>query len=98
MPNKTFIVEKTKKEQALGWPEGTTHLYKVIPQLIARIEELENALYPFARVAAAEQGNVAPPQLSHVYLKDCKLAFDVLDPKQAETVKVDDFFSLPAEF
>lgn len=70
-----------------------------IPALLARIQELEQALTPFARVAVAEQNN---PQyneniLVRVYLKDCATALQQLNVPAVNVANEDGFFSQPAE-
>ena len=101
MANHILFVEQIEKDMRLGWPEGTTDLYKRVPHLLARIRELENALTPFARVAARENsvtgGTGQAPEMQHVYTKDCQSALSVMDRGQAIQQTRDDFFAMPVE-
>jgi hypothetical protein len=95
--NRIPDVERIQHAMRLGWPEGTSELHKEVPVLLKRIEELEAALVPFARVATSEAKAAAPANLVHVYLKDCVKAFDALDSRQGLRKQNDGFFSQPAE-
>lgn len=99
MTNRIPSVRRLEYAMRRGWPEGTTELYREIPMLLARIEELENALAPFARVWQAESRvpNIHPDKLVNVYVKHCVQASDMLDPAKGAQPEVDNFFSLPAE-
>jgi hypothetical protein len=104
MPNHINSVANIRKEKALGYPKGTSDLHNAIPYLLARIDELENALTPFARVALSDKDNPTPPLMSQVYTKDCRTAFDALDPAQSvqsaqqrRDANDSSFFSVPAE-
>jgi hypothetical protein len=97
MPNTIKTIESIKKRIRLGYPEGVDTLSsKQIPQLLARIEELERALEPFARVAALNA--TFPTELVNVYLRDCDAALDKLDQSRSlPAEKIDNFFDIPAE-
>lgn len=90
-------VERIEHAMRLGWPEGTSELHKEVPVLLKRIQELETALIPFARVATSEATAGMSANLVHVYLKDCVKAFDTLDSRQGIKKQNDGFFSQPAE-
>lgn len=98
MANHIPVVEKIAYDMRRGFPDGTTELYKDIPELLARIEELETALVPFARVAQVEQAtaHLKSGELVHVYLKDCVNAMHQLDSTQGIRKQRDNFFDLPA--
>jgi hypothetical protein len=93
MPNHIATAERVAKEMRQGWPNGTTHLYKVVPALLNRIAELENALAPFARNGTLPSAS----ELVYAYHKDCVHAKDMLDSRQSVRPKEDTFFSTPAE-
>lgn len=93
MPNQIATVDRVAKEMRQGWPNGTTHLYKVIPALLARISELENALMPFARNGSIPSTN----ELVYSYHRDCVQAKDAMDPSQSVRPHEDQFFALPVE-
>ncbi|MBW3546493.1 MAG: hypothetical protein KY428_13000 [Bacteroidetes bacterium] len=100
MANLIKQVDAIESAMRKGWPEGTYELHREIPILFARIKELEDALVPFARVSLVERRsnpNHNPEMLVSVYLKHCNVAFEKIDSQQAGQVKVDDFFSVPAE-
>lgn len=97
MSNRIQVVEQVKKRIRFGYPEGVDTLSsKQIPQLLARIEELERALEPFARASVSNQE--FPRELVQVYLLDCDAARDKLDPSRSVPAdKIDHFFEIPAE-
>jgi hypothetical protein len=97
MPNSIKSVEEVKKRIRFGYPEGVDNLSsKQIPHLLTRIEELERALEPFARVSVINQE--FPTELVQVYLKDCDAAREQLDPSRSlPAAKIDNFFEIPAE-
>jgi hypothetical protein len=95
MPNKIREVEVVIKRMKSGYSDGVDPLSnKQIPELLARIDELERALQPFARIAALNAKY--PSQLVSVYLDDCNRAWAMLDSQQSVQPKVEDF-GLPAE-
>lgn len=95
MANLINETERVKKQMQMGWPDGTSELHRDIPTLFRRIEELENALVPFAHVALIER-NTSNDRLVSVYLKHCRAAMEKIDKNQSAVRKMDDFFSMPA--
>lgn len=81
MPNFIEIVDGIRKEMAMHMPDGMDEQFlKKIPFLFKRIEELETALVPFARVFKVNERFSLG--MLEVYKTDCKKAFDVLDSTQ----------------
>jgi hypothetical protein len=100
MPNHISDVERITDSMRRGWPDGAHDAHREIPKLLQRIQELENALVPFARVAVTEKSSNPQyqlVQLVHVYLKDCEHAEQMLNPQYSVQQPINDFFSLPAE-
>jgi hypothetical protein len=100
MPNHIPDVARIADQMRRGFPDGTNDLHKELPYLFRRIQELENALEPFARVAVAEKRSNPQFQLvefSNVYLKDCINAEHVLNEAYGIRPPINNFFSLPAE-
>jgi hypothetical protein len=99
MNNLINQIERITTTMQRGWPEGTHELHREIPVLLARISELESALVPFARIWNLEKsvGTPKPEALANVYLKHCQAAFEVITTENSDPIRVDDFFSLPAE-
>jgi hypothetical protein len=78
MRNHIKLVEEVITRKNKGYPTGVDDTsLKQIPILLKRIEELENALAPFARVASRFDSNTQ--ELVDVYAKDCREAFSALD-------------------
>jgi len=96
MHNRIKTIEKIEKEVRMGYPNGSIDAWKYIPELLARIKELENTLAPFARVGMIEERHTQPDKLVHVYLKDCLSAKDQLDSNKSIQLPVEDF-GVPAE-
>jgi hypothetical protein len=71
-PNLILQTEQVEDYVRKGAPDGTEPLGRAVPVLLARIQELERALIPFARVAA--RGNPQNLPLVQVYFKDCESA------------------------
>lgn len=80
MSNLILQVEALQDYMRRGMPDGPDYVVKSFPILIARIEELERALIPFAR--AANKDNQGMP-LIHVFHNDCKTAFTKLSKAAA---------------
>jgi hypothetical protein len=96
MPNRILAVENVKREMQKGWPYGASEAYKHIPSLLRRIEELENALTPFAIIADKNAGLINRDEMTNVYFKDCITALEFMDrANSAQPVKED--FGIPAE-
>lgn len=70
-PNLIIQVEQIEDYVRRASPEGSEPLARSVPILLARIQELERCLIPFARIAA--RGNPGVP-LVQVYFKDCESA------------------------
>lgn len=83
-PNLILQVEQVEDYMRRGAPEGTEPLARAMPALIARIEELERALIPFARIAA--RGNPTNVPLVQVYFSDCQHAQSKLSRQAALAV------------
>ncbi len=90
MANKIPAVEAIQKEIKMGYPNGVSEAYKMISVLMARIDELERALQPFARVALGDTFS-GPEDMVNVYMKHCQGAWRQLDSKQGEQAQVVDF-------
>ena len=71
-PNLIIQVEQIEDYVRRASPEGSEPLARSVPILLARIQELERCLTPFARIAARGNPNNLP--LVHVYFKDCETA------------------------
>lgn len=71
-------VNRIRDEYLKGMPDGLDEKFFAndVPYLFARIEQLENALVPFARVVEQNKGYTKP--LIPVYFKDCVLAEDMI--------------------
>jgi hypothetical protein len=96
MANNIAQVELVKKRKAAGYPEGVdSESLKHIPWLLARIEELEHVLIPFAKAFVANQH--VPRKLIETYLKDCARAWEMLDVNQGTAIIQDNFFENLAE-
>lgn len=66
---------------AMNLPDGMDEQFlKKIPFLFKRIEELESALVPFARIFKVNER--FDLEMLEVYKADCKRAFDKLDSTQ----------------
>jgi hypothetical protein len=78
----------------LGMPEGVEPLAKGVRVLLGRIQELERALMPFARVGARPSDG---KELVLVYHKDCQAAFAKLSKALAEAAAPQPEEYLPAE-
>jgi hypothetical protein len=96
MPNRIRQVEEVIKRVRTGYQNGVdADSQKQIPEMLARIDELERALQPFARIAALNAK--FPKELVEVYLHDCNRAWAMLDSKQSLAPKPEEPFGLPAE-
>lgn len=97
MPNRILQVEEIIKRVKAGYPSGVdTESHKQIPILLARIEELEAALVPFARIGATLTNN--EPEIRDVYTKDVKAAYEVMDRRLAYGPAPIEDFGIPAHF
>jgi hypothetical protein len=92
--NLSKAADDIKSYYAKGMEEGAGPLIKDLPILFRRIEELERALAPFARIGLRDNGNLP---LIQVYHKDCKHAFETLSEKNALELKKAEEQYLPAE-
>ena len=80
--NRMKYVDKMMSDYRKGMPDGlSTEYFKQIPVLFARIQELERALDVFARTGARERQ--FGKELVEVYLKDCMIALEMMDPNNA---------------
>ena len=80
--NRLRFVEKLMDEFRKGMPDGLSiEYFKQVPVLFARIQELEHALVPFAR--AADRERKFKNELISIYLADCEIAADMLNPEKA---------------
>lgn len=97
MQNKINIVNAILQDKRKGYPYGAGDAYKMIPHLFARIEELENALAPFATVAGRNL-NVPPDGgLQLVQWADLINALAMMDDANSAQVRREDFFDAPAQ-
>lgn len=81
--NKMKYAEKMMSDFRKGMPDGLDNDYfKQVPILFARIQELENALAPFAKTALRERQ--FKKELVEIYRSDCDHALDMLSPDNAE--------------
>lgn len=70
-------VDAVRKRIRMGFANGVDEQsFRDLPLLMARIDELERALQPFARVGNSPTGS----PLVHVYHKDCVNASLMLTP------------------
>jgi len=97
MSNRILAVEAVQKEQRLGWPFGAGDAYKYVPALLGRIQELENALSPFAMVAVKNMAVPPANGLQEVYFKDLMNALEMMDSARSSQVSRETFFDVPAE-
>jgi hypothetical protein len=94
--NHIFIVEEVDKRVRTGYPNGVDETsIKQLPLLLKRIQELENALAPFARIGARSGPGELP--LQNCYTKDCVEAYNVLDPSNTWRAKPVQQQEIPAE-
>lgn len=85
MKNILEFLDNVRKRVSTGFPTGVdAESQKQIPVLMQRIEELQRALAPFARIAVAES-TVARDGTAHTLvncrLTDCVTARKLIDPK-----------------
>ena len=94
MPNRILQVEEVQKRVKAGFPNGCdSESHPQIQNLLARIEELETALVPFARVGATLTAQ--EPATRDVYTADLAHAYNMLDRRQAWVAPIVDF-GIPA--
>ena len=95
MANLRILTDNLKMEYAKGMPDGIDERYiKVaIPLLFQRIDELQNALKPFAKVSLIEKNTNI--ELVSVYHRDVDIALSVLDYDQSVQPKKEVYY--PAE-
>lgn len=78
------LLQEVKKRVRSGFPGGVdVESHRQIPFLINRVEELEAALAPFARIAKAEATvrTDNPNHLVSCRLTDCVTARKLIDPE-----------------
>lgn len=97
MSNTINLIEQLAREKRLGWPNGTTHLYKAVELLFNRLEQLERVTASMARAHIIEQQIPTGSKVLTVNADDCKRAFDLLDRSQSVDIPIDTFFDMPAE-
>lgn len=92
--NRINQVEEVIRRVKAGFPSGVdTESASHIPWLLSRIEELEAALVPFARVGATLTNN--EPPLREVYTDALANAYAMLDKSNSVVPIVTDF-GIPA--
>lgn len=92
--NRINQVEEVAKRVKAGFPSGVdTESHTHLQWLLARIDELEAALTPFARVGATLTAN--EPPLREVYTEALANAYDMLDKNNSVRPIVTDF-GIPA--
>lgn len=78
------LLQAVRKRVRAGFPNGVdAESHRQIPFLINRVEELESALAPFARIAKAESTvrHDNPNHLVNCRLTDCVTARKLIDPE-----------------
>lgn len=95
MPNFRILADNMKDQYSKGMPDGIDERYirEAIPVLFRRIEELQNALKPFAKVGLAEKG--VNKELVTVYHADCDAACNVMAYENSIQPKKEEYW--PAE-
>lgn len=80
-------VNRIRDDYLKGMPDGLDEKFFAndVPYLFARIEQLENALVPFARVVEQNKGFNKP--LIPVYYKDCVNAENMILTSKSVPVK-----------
>jgi hypothetical protein len=82
MANLIALVEEARKRVRAGFPEGSDNISaQQLPILLRRIDELEAALMPFARIGSRIDSTT--PELVDCYRNHCAKAYEVLDPAQS---------------
>lgn len=95
MPNLTHQVEQVQKRIKMGFPDGVDETSRTQLQvLLARIQELERALIPFARLAIRPAHDT--DELIYCYRTDAIAAWQMLDSNQGIVPPQEDF-GIPAE-
>ena len=87
------LLQDIKKRVRGGFPGGVdVESHRQIPFLINRVEELESALAPFARIAKAEASvkTTNPNHLVSCRLSDCVTARKLIDPEFHPVSKTED--------
>lgn len=86
--NLSKLCEDIVKEYTMGMPDGVDEVFlRKLPVLFERINELEQALYPFARLGNRSLSNAEKAELIYCNTKDCVEAYNVLDSNQAYVPK-----------
>lgn len=89
-------IEDIRKRVKAGFPNGVDmESHQHIPLLLGRIDELEHAMLPFARIGSTLSSS--EPELREVYTRDLSHAFNVMDPNNAKKPVVEDF-GIPAHY
>jgi hypothetical protein len=92
--NLSAEVEKLEKYYRTGMDEGAEPIVRNLRALFGRIQELESALVPFARVGLRDNKGLP---LTQVYHKDCKNAYNKLSLQVAKATTPPEQEDLPAE-
>lgn len=83
--NKIKLVEKMHNEYLRGMPDGLDEEYfRKIHILFDRINELQNALDPFAHIGHRIHTKKETAEMVNVYAKDCVNAIAMMDPANSE--------------
>jgi len=94
MENTIKLVAGIRRKMHLGFPDGyNEEARRDLIVMMRRIEELERALVPFARLARIPFND---QEMLYCHKSDVINASGIMDDNLSVNVKVDDFGNLPA--